>query len=253
MDFRSEKNNVFNIKLAKLTGLYQILDPGTVKCRGRNIYHIAAGCVLLYLGLFSIILIFSCLYYWTVNIPVSMNYFWKLVCTIYTLYKIWVIVCYSNDIWNCLSITRYDFTSNTNRNRHIILDRWRVRLVWLTKIYTTLYGVLIIVYLIFTLAFSGDKLPLKNHDGSIEYYRQNAMNLYLIASDETYNDNYYIFYIVEGIFCAFIVFFGLIFDIILVTLCYGICCQIEIICSAFKSVGHKLLRDPHTKTGEYEF
>ena len=228
-----------------------MLDPRTVKCRCRNIYHIVTSCALLYICLISMILILSGLYYWNVNIPISMDYFWKVVTSFYIIYKTWIIIHYSDDVWNCLSITRYDFTTLSNRSRHI-LDRSRERLAWLTTIYAIMYITSVISYMIFTLAFSQGTTPVKNPDGSIGYYRQNSMNFYLIVSDETYNAYYYVFYFIETLFVAIIVLYFLIFDILLVTLCFGMCCQMEIVCSAFESVGHKSLCDQHsTITGEY--
>ncbi|CAI6373144.1 unnamed protein product [Macrosiphum euphorbiae] len=250
MDLRNESNHVFNIKLAKIIGLYQMLDPGTVKCRGRNIYHIVTSCALLYMCLISMILILSILYYWNVNIPISMDYFWKVVTSFYIIYKTWIIIHYSDDVWNCLSITRYDFTTLSNRSRHI-LDRWRERLAWLTTIYAIMYITSVVSYMIFTLAFSEGTTPVKNPDGSIGYYRQNAINLYLIVSDETYNAHYYVFYFIETLVVAIVVLYFLIFDILLVTLCFGICCQMEIVCSAFESVGHNSLCDQHSTITDY--
>ncbi|XP_029341348.1 uncharacterized protein LOC115033244 [Acyrthosiphon pisum] len=245
MDFRNEKNHFFNIKIAKLTALYQMLDPETIKFRGRNIYHIVTACVLVYMCLISMILLLSGVYYWTGNIPISMDYFWKSVSAFYIIYKTWIIIRNSNDIWNCLSITRYDFTSFSDRNRHI-LDRWRDRLTWFTTIYATMYFTAAVTYLAITLAFGENKSSVKSHDGSIGYYRQNVMNLYLIVSDETYNAHYYIFYFIEALFAAFIGLFFFIFDFLLVTLCFSMCCQMQIICSAFESVGHKSLRDQYS-------
>jgi len=118
MDVWNEKNHFFNIKLAKITGLYQMLDPETVKYRGRNVYHILMACVLVYMSFISMILMLSGLYYWTDNIPISMDYFCKTELCMYIIYKMWFIIHHSNDIWNCLSITWYDFTSFSNRNRH---------------------------------------------------------------------------------------------------------------------------------------
>jgi len=109
MDFRDEKNHFFNIKLAKLTGLYQISEPKTIKFRGRNIYHIVMACVLVYMCFISMILLLGSLYYWTVNIPISMDYFNKSVTSFYIIYKTVIIICHSNDVWNCLSITRVRF------------------------------------------------------------------------------------------------------------------------------------------------
>ncbi|XP_029348644.1 uncharacterized protein LOC107883037 [Acyrthosiphon pisum] len=245
MDIQNMKNHIFNIKLARLTGLYQMLDPDTIKCRGRNIYHVVMSCVLLYMCLISMILMISGVYYWTVNIPISIDYFWKSVSTFYTIYKTSIIIRHSNDIWNCLSITRLDFTTFSNRNRQV-LDRWRERLSWLTTIYAIIYTMSVVSYLVFTLVFNEGKTPVKNHDGSIGYYRQNVMNFYLMVSDETYNAHYYKFYFIEALFAAFMGFFFFIFDFLLVTLCFSMCCQMRIVCSAFESVGHKSVRDPQS-------
>jgi len=252
MDVWNEENNVFNIKLAKLTGLFQLLAPGTVKYRGRNIYHIATVCVLLCMCVISSILILSGLYCWTNNISISMDYFWKSEITLYIVYKMWFIVRHSDDIWNCLSITRYDFTLINDQHRHI-LDHWRQRLAWFTIIYSIMYLTATFSYLVITLAFGEDKSPVKSPDGSIGYYRQNAMNLYLIVSDETYNAHYYMFYFIETLFVVFMGLFFLIFDYLLVTLCFCMCCQMQIICSAFESVGHKSLRVHDSQIGDGKY
>jgi len=89
--------------------------------------------------------------------------------------------------------------------------------------------------------------------GSVGFYRQNVMNFYLIVSDETYNANYNTFYIFEALYLTTLVMSFLIFDIVLVTLCIALCSQMQMICSAFKSVGHKSLYDSHSSTGEYDF
>jgi len=252
MDIRNEKNHVFNIKLAKLTGLFQLFDPGTVKYRGRNVYHIAMVCILLCMCLVSLIMTLSGLYYWTNNISISMDYFWKSEITLYIIYKMWFVVRHSDDIWDCLSIARYDFTPINDQNRHI-LDRWRQRLAWFTTIYSIMYLTATFSYLVITLAFGDDKSPVKSPGGSIGYYRQNAMNLYLIVSDETYNAHYYMFYSVETIYVVFMGLFFLVFDCLLVTLCFCMCCQMQIICAEFASVGHKSLRDPDSRIGHGKY
>jgi len=253
MDILDEKNYIFNIKLAKITRLYQILDPGTVKYKGRNVYHIIIAFFSLYVCATSVLFTLSVLYYWTVDMALSIDYTWKLENSIFVLYKIWLIVQHSDDIWNCLSITRYDFTSFSNRNRHIILDRWRDRVVLYTNLYAIVYITAATIFTLIPFAFSEDKLPVKSHDGSIGYYRLNIMNFYLIASDETYNAHYSMFVFAEGLCTCILVSTFIIFDILLVTLCVGICCQMQMISSAFESVGYKSPRDQNPPHGEYEF
>jgi len=250
MDIQNEQNHVFNIKLAKLIGLYQILDPGTTKCRGRNVYHIIVACITLYMCICSMILKLSGVFYWSTNMPLSIDYISKAAITLYLVYRMWNVVRNSDDIWNCLSITRYDFTSFSSWNKHI-LDRWRGRSVWLTTIYFTMYVFSMIIYVTSSLAFRNDVLPVKNRDGSIGFYRQNAMNFYFIVSDQTYNTHYYTFYFFEVLFIVLMAMFFFIFDILLTTLCFAICCQMQMICSAFESVGHKSICVSHSPFGEY--
>jgi len=77
MDIRDDQNHVFNITLAKCTGIYQILDPRTLRFRVKKIYHV----FLIFIGLFmcvsSVILSVSVVYYWTDNMPLSIDYIWK--------------------------------------------------------------------------------------------------------------------------------------------------------------------------------
>jgi len=61
MDIQDEKNYVFNIRLAKLIGLYQMLNPGTKKCRGQKVYHIVSSCYTCVLfGRYSTLVVFTC-------------------------------------------------------------------------------------------------------------------------------------------------------------------------------------------------
>ncbi|XP_022170304.1 uncharacterized protein LOC111033721 [Myzus persicae] len=256
MDIRNENNHVFNIGLAKLSGLYQMLDPGTVKFRGQNVYQIFVGFFVLFSFVGAMTLIAGSLYYWTDNTSVTIWYFWSTTNSLYACYKMCTVFYRSNDIWNCLSITRYGFTSLSSRKRngHDILDRWRARSVWYTSLLSGAYCWSLVFYAGCLLAFGDATIPIKNHDGSIGNYRPNVLNLYFIASDETYNEYYNTFFVVETLFVASITIIYLLFDVLLLTLCLAICCQMQIICSAFESVNRKSLSDSHSNAvGKYEF
>ncbi|XP_022160652.1 uncharacterized protein LOC111026810 [Myzus persicae] len=251
MDIQNEKNQVLNIKLTKLIGLYQILDPGTLKCRGRNVYHIVLAFIVVYMFLISMMFNISGAYYWTDNKLMSVDYFWKAENTLFLIYKMCIIVYHSDDIWDvCMSITRYDFTSFSHRDRHI-LDRWRERSVWLTTMFTIMYSSTTVFYLGISLAFRNYTLPVKNHDGSIGFYCQNVMNFYFIASDETYNTHYFTFYFAEALFVSLSFMSYVVISTLLITLCFAMCCQMQMIYNAFESVGQKLICDPHSPIGEY--
>ncbi|XP_060866633.1 uncharacterized protein LOC132942339 [Metopolophium dirhodum] len=245
MDIQNEKHHVFNIRLANLTGLYQILDPGALKCRGRNVYQIFVAFFMLYSLVISVVLFASFLHLWTYNTSMSLLDFFIATNSFYVSYKMCIVIYHSNDIWDCLSITRYGFTSliNRKRNGHDTLDRWRARSVWYTSLLAVSYCWSMVFYVGCPLAFGASVIPIKNYDGSIGDYRQNVLNLYFFASDETYNEYYNTFFVVEALFIIGMTIVFIIFDTLLVTLCLATCCQMQMICAAFESVNHKSLGD----------
>eukprot|EP00102_Acyrthosiphon_pisum_P022639 XP_016659849.1 PREDICTED: uncharacterized protein LOC100570795 isoform X2 [Acyrthosiphon pisum] len=250
MDIQNEKHHVFNIRLANLTGLYQILDPGALKCRGRNVYQIFVAFIALYILVVSMALFVDCLHLWTNNTSMSLLNFFVATNSFYACYKMWIVIYRSNDIWDCLSITRYDFTSLSNRKRigHGILDRWRARSVWYTSLLAGLYFSTMVIYMGISLAFCNVLIPIKNHDSSFGNYRLNILNLYFFTSDETYNEYYNTFFVVEAWLSVAVTIFYILFDILFVSLCLAICCHMQMIFTAFSSVNHKSLSDFHSSS-----
>ncbi|XP_060868354.1 uncharacterized protein LOC132943398 [Metopolophium dirhodum] len=241
MDIQNEKHHVFNIRLANFIGLYQILDPGTIRFRGRNVYQIFVAFFVLYTAVISMALFVDCLHLWTYNMSMSLLDCFVATNSFYACYKMWIVIYRSNDIWDCLSITRYGFTSfiNRKRNGHDILDLWRSRSVWYTSLLASAYVSSVVIFTLGFLAFGNALIPIKNHDGSFGDYRQNILNLYFLLSDETYNT----FFVIEMLFTVAIASFILVFDTLLLTLCLAICCHMQMVCTAFKSVNHKSLSD----------
>jgi len=199
--------------------------------------------------LISIMINLSGLYNFKSNIPISMDYYFKSEYMFYLIYKCWIVIHHSDDIWDCLSITRYSFPSFGNRYRHI-LDRWRERLMLLTTIYAINVFLEVTIDFVIISKFSEEITAFKNYDGSIRYYSQTAMNFYFIVSDETYNSKYYTFLFIEVLYIYLFVILFCIFDILLLTQlhhAFSMNYQMQINCSAFESTGHK----SHSLIGEY--
>ncbi|KAL4098228.1 hypothetical protein QTP88_022872 [Uroleucon formosanum] len=244
MDIRDDQNHVFNISLAKRTGLYQSLNPETTKYRGKNLYRIVMAFFTLYIGVNGVILNVHGVYYWTNNMSLSIDYFWNGIYTLFICYSLSVIVHYSDDIWNCLSITCYGFTSHSLRDRHI-LDRWRERSVFITTIITFTYFVSAFIFYFSSLVLWNYRVEVKNRDGSVSNYRYNVLNYYLFVSEETYNAQYYMFNMVECLGMVNFLIALFVFDVLAVTLCLAIRCQMQMISIAFESVGYTSLGDHH--------
>ncbi|VVC36724.1 Hypothetical protein CINCED_3A012535 [Cinara cedri] len=82
-------------------------------------------------------------------------------------------------------------------------------------------------------------VTIKNLDGSYAKYRMNIFNLYFIASDETYNKYFNVFYLIEITVAICFTYFSVVFDIVVITICVTISCQLDAIGDAFQSLGHK--------------
>ncbi|KAL5236249.1 hypothetical protein ACI65C_003659 [Semiaphis heraclei] len=196
-------------------------------------------------------LIISGLYYSPNNIFASVEYGWRGMMSIFVIYRIWVVVYHSNDVWNCLTITRYDFTSHNLRDRHI-LDLWRKRSVWITNTMAIMYFMSLVFFVGIFLIFPDDIMTIKFNDGSVGHYRQNLINLILLVTDETYNAYYGVFYTIEVSFNVLLANIFFMFDMLLVTLCFAVSCQLQMINAAFESFGYESLSNPHTPIiGEY--
>lgn len=160
--------------------------------------------------------------------------------------------------WDRLSITRYGFTSFGHRNTRT-LDRWRERTVRFTTTVTVMYLSSVVFYIAGSLAFREDVIPVKNHDGSVDNYHQNVMNFYFFGSNLTYNAHYNTFFFVDTVTVILLSMLFLISDVLLVTLCFATCCQMQMVSCAFESFGHdKSLGDDPRRShhrspiGEYD-
>jgi len=246
MDIQNEKNHIFNIRLAKLICLYQLLNPGTITFLGRNVYQIFVAFFVLYLAVISVAMFVDCLRLWTYDTSVSILDLLLAINSFYACYKMSLIIYNSNDIWDCLSTTSYGFTSSSFRKRtgHVLMDRWRAHSNWYTTSLAVAYCLSTVFYIRCHLVFGDPIRPIRNFDGTIGNYRWNVLNLSILTSDLTYNEYYNTFFVIEALYIILIAIFYLIFDILLLTMCLATCCQLKLIEDAFKSVNNKSLIDP---------
>lgn len=235
---RDDKKQIFNLLLAKSLGVYQMLDPNTEKYLGRhNVYRCVFIMLVFYNCLISMTAFLNGLYYWSNHTMESIFYFGMGLNILYISYKMCLLLNNSKEIWDCLSITQYDFMTYGHRDRRI-LDFWRKRSIGITYIITIILFLFTCFYVMYPLIFSGRFVVMKNHDGSSSNYRLNVLNLCSFIPEQTYNTHYNVFYIIETVSCVFSIFCSLAFDLNLMTLCLAITCQLEMIFSAFKSVTH---------------
>jgi len=250
MKIHDNNKRIFNLALAKFIGFYQVLDTEKVTFLGRhNVRYRIFVFLIVYECLIAAMMLLNGLYYSENNITESILYIGFVINMLYASYKIYIVLKRSKDIWNCLSITQYDFTSYDHRDRRIILELWRNRSIWFTNTFMIFFCILATFYVTFPLAFNNTFIVMKNRDGSTSTYRMNVLNLYLFIPEEAYNNTYFnVFYIIEASGTYVLVLFIIIFDTVVMTLCLALSCQLHMNFAAFESVGHTSVVDsPNSK------
>lgn len=247
MNTGNEEKFIFNTAVAKIIGFYHLLNPETIKYRGFNIFHIIiVAFFVFYSSPIIMVMYFNSFYYWANNPTTSLVYLLNTTNCTFLSYKMVVIIYHSENIWNCMEITRFDFLSYKFYNKSI-LEKWRTISIKITTIYSTMIFLGFSCYILSPLLFTDSYYSIKNHDGSISNYRLSVFNLYSLLSSETLNKYFILFYSIEVLdSCAYGIVF-ILFDIILVTLCLAITCQLQMISRAFESIGHKSNIHPSSK------
>jgi len=241
MENQGGEKQLFNVNLAKIIGLYQILDPRTVRCCGYNVIHIVMTFFALYLGFMSIAVGANGAYYLNnVHIP-SLLYLIGSICLYNVCYKTYVIIRYSERIWDCLSVTRFNFAKHERHDGGRLLDAWRNRSIHVTYVYVSINIIMILSFVTIATVFNGTIVEFENRNGSSSNYRINVLNIHLLAlfDDAKYNRHFGLFFFLEGMIVAITIILNLMLDVILITLSLALICQLQMVCTAFESLGHK--------------
>lgn len=246
MDTTKENEYVFNFKLARLMGLYQILDPTTITLCGYNVYHIIMAVFKLYLYFMSLLGPIS-LYYLTNDVIAFTFYVGTVQNYIYSCFKIIMFVNRSKDIWNLIDVTSFNFMSYRHYNRNIFTN-WRTICIWTSYMYIILVFFVLLCWSASPFVFSNTIVQIKNIDGSYSKYQINVINSFVMLSDETYNKHLALFYCVELTAGVLFMYFTTIFDIFVIMICFALCCQMEAISSAVQSLGYNLSFDNNLST-----
>lgn len=92
---------IFNFKLSKLIGLYQILDPSTTKFYNQNVYHILFVVFSIYMVSISTMLPIG-LYYSMNDVIAFAFYMGSLEQFLFCTYRVLNVVYYSKNLWKCI-------------------------------------------------------------------------------------------------------------------------------------------------------
>lgn len=238
MDLAKPEKYIFNLKIAKRIGLYQILDPSSMKIRGYNAYCVVFFVVSLLIDFIPSTIFSSGLYFWRND---NLTFFFNIATLsniLFASFKIFMILYNSGKLRKCIDVTSFNFLSHYQYYNENLSKQTRKRVIQLTNAYGIFMISVSIMWTISPIILSGVVVKIKNADNSYNTYRLNMIGLYFPVSSETYNDHFFIFYFIEMIIVNSVIFFYFVTDILLVSLCLAFRCQMEKISEAIQLLGH---------------
>lgn len=239
-----DEDYVFNFKLSKWVGLYQILDPTAAKLYDHNVYHIIVIIFSVYICSISAMCPI-CLYYLTNDAIAFSFYFGSVEQFLFAVFKILRVVYHSKDLWKCITNTSFK-TMSYGRHSRIIFERWQAYSTKIAISYTVLVCVVLLIWMSNPFVFNTTMISVKNLDSSYSNYRLNIFNVSAPISDRVYNRYFILFYIMDFIILIAYLFFITIYDICMVMICCALSCQLETINESLRTLGHN-----NTRSVEY--
>lgn len=232
------ERNMLNVSLARLLGLYQIVDPATVVYRGWNAYHVLVAVFSAFGYAASAMLCANAAYYMAAHGVESVLCSTIVLNYVHVCCKVCAVVRRSRDLWRCLRVTQFDFLSAGRRHRHGPLLRWwRDRSVLFTNAFFVMMCWAFVFYVSCPLALSDTYVTMTSRGGSADDYRLNVLNVYFLTPADAYDRWYYAFYLAETFALAIFCLFNLIFDTLLITLCLAISSQFQVVSAEIESIG----------------
>jgi len=237
MDKLEVEEVAINLELMKRSRFYHIFDPNGTKIFNRNacrlllfLYGSIANCIVAFstLGFFVEMddnLSFTDLF---VAIFVLINFF---LC----YWRICVFMYNANAIHDVLSVSRFDLLKSKQCCKNVnVLNDYRDRTIKITNYFFLFSSTVMLQWFIYPLVIIAFLRP-EDENGRF----QNIMNLRYPVSTYTYNQYYFIFYLMEVVVAIFTMYAMIMPDILLMSVCWAIIAQQEVLTRAFKNFGHE--------------
>ncbi|XP_025208666.1 uncharacterized protein LOC112604025 [Melanaphis sacchari] len=227
----------FNIKLYKLLRFYDIFDPKSTKIFGYNFYRVT-GIIITVLTQ-SYILFGQTGFFMptedTINyIEKSMLIFVNSMNFLAAM-KTCVFIYKANNIWDLFDVTRINFLKSEQccKYRYKILEKVRNKSIRLTNFIVVFAIISLTIWIIYPLVinFFLTTTGPNNHQGY-----QSILYLRYPVTTNTYNQYYFVFYTTEAILAFGIIYYSILVDTVLVSLCWIFIAQYEILSEAFGNI-----------------
>lgn len=223
----------------KITGLYQLLNPNTSKLFGRNInfYKLCGLISVLYLALVLVMCNIS-IYYSLNDFAEVVKYIMLIIATLFALIKMYFIIRNSDVLWKFIEFTSIDLLSYSGHQRAILVDARTISMK-VSKFIISVWIIVITIWILSPIIISGNYINVKSKNATCNRYRYNMLNLLFPVSDQFYNDNFKLFYLLETVALIFYGYSMISFDYLMISMCIAISYQLKMIAKSYSTLGYK--------------
>ncbi|KAE9536795.1 hypothetical protein AGLY_006857 [Aphis glycines] len=236
MKWLQDHEVAINLALFKRYQFYHIFNPNSSKILNYDSYKFTN---VLFIVVVTSYNIFSAMCFFTDTVDTIDSIDLLLMIFIYSiiiisLLKICVLLFNADQIWDLFDLTRFDFLSSRLCRKNVgILYKYRDRSITITNLYQNYSTLVFIIWMIVPLVlntFAMTESPNQRY--------HNIFNMQYPVSASIYNNYYYIFYLMEIAMGIFVLNYSMIIDNFLISLCWAIIAQYEVITTAFENIGN---------------
>lgn len=177
------------------------------------------------------------IYYSRHEINEIIKYVSILVATLFALIKICLIVRNSDALWEFVNFTSITFLSFSGHQRNILIKAHEISLM-ISNLFTVSWFVIAVVWIVSPLIVKDNYINVKFKNGTYENYRYNMLNLIFPVTAKFYNNNFYVFYLIETIVIFLYCYITNIYDFLVITMCINISYQLRTIKTSFNKIGN---------------
>lgn len=236
MENEDEKNLMVNVRLMRITGLYQLLMSREPKPYGglnafgwmavaETVWLIMAMCALIPTMVY-------CMY----DENKSAQYVILFVACAMTVFKLYRVMRYRDTIWTCVQTTRMDRLSY-GRHRSRVLELGRAKSISMSSVVSTLRFTLLVIWILLPFILWGQFIEVKYDGGRVFLYRINVLNYVFAVDSVSINKYFAVSYLAESITMTVWSHAELTFDVLLISLCIAGSYQLKTVADSFANLG----------------
>jgi len=223
-----------NLRLLKLCRFYHMFDPNSAKFLNQNVYRLL--CIVFTAVIMCVLLLGHVGMFIIKDDTLSDVDFLKLIFTYIHYYlcvfKISVFLYKVNTVWDLFDMARLDFFKSKlcRKNINMLYDCRD----WILKA----TNCFIFVILVLCIQWMLIPLVMNAFDDTVNHRNGNIIIIRFPVSIQTYNQYYFIFYVIELLLVFFSGYTVIIIDILIMCFCWIIIILYQILTKSFADVGY---------------